>query len=438
MADSVSLFLESVLGVDAAASVTKSEDVAEVAVPRAVWAWVQAQTDYDGPVPGVDGSWARLRKSDSGYDGFVYDNDSEFRLESASTVQAAAAIAVTLGLNSGFSIPNPKLIQRLGKTLDTLVKSQSLIKAISQIPGSDTGDYSHVLSPRQREKGYSLHLKHNPESGTLTMDLRHGRALVGGAKAVHEPETGTLHLEDTEIAESHRGQGLGQALYEGLMAHGLHKLGAKNVAGAVHSTSASKVHSALAQRHGLEYKPTPTPFPKLAGPKGSDYDARHGPYQYALKAEFGGTPRSGTDHHESPGPHAKPWGHQEPEPPQAQEQNRPRPAPAKPINIKPVTAPPKTLAQTRDLKTKTKAQKQLRLGVQKSQTRARCPVCGKAQFLDFDFVGCYCFQDLAKSVTVTRLGTGSLILDFDANSWDTDSILTLRESLRDETAVVDE
>lgn len=66
------------------------------------------------------------------------------------------------------------------------------------------------------------------------------------------------------------------------------------------------------------------------------------------------------------------------------------------------------------------------LKVTKAEAEAEC-ICGGKQFKDDKFIGCVCFADLAKAVSVTVLDDG-YNLTF-GSSWDQEAILTLIESL---------
>ncbi|NDD54382.1 diguanylate cyclase, partial [bacterium] len=172
-----------------------------------------------------------------------------------------------------------------------LNKSEELQKmAISSIPqgrrlfqkasGSQVYDYSHALTPKQRAAGYEMRVEHYPDNNLHVSIERHSRP-VGFVHAAFSGDT--IKPIQSEIEEPFRNQGLGTQAYEALLAHGFHH-GAKSVAGGSHSTSASKVHQKLAERHGTEYNATPAPK-EVRKKKVGPFDSRVGQYEYTLKSE---------------------------------------------------------------------------------------------------------------------------------------------------------
>jgi hypothetical protein len=171
---------------------------------------------------------------------------------------------------------------------------------------------------------------------------------------------------------------------------------------------ASGLHQKLSAKHGMDYKPVPTPFPRLASPEPGPYDNRMGPYQYAIKQEVSETAKA-----EAPGPAhaATPQKDQEaPAGPAMQSVKGPPAAPKKPVQMPGMAKPAKAVK------------------VSKSQSEHKCGLCGLAQFKGGAFRGCICFRDLAKSAKVTPDGDG-YTLEFKGQDWDEDAIQTLLEAL---------
>lgn len=291
-------FLQAALGEEALQALeqglAREPKLAKAMPQRAVlsWALKACQYNYDGPIPGQDDLWLTLSKA-----GAMLVSDQEQVDLGQDLYKIAAALALTLELEPEPQQLATKAAQRLGKSLDQLVGTRmirveaemimGLRKAIGLIPpgkpsGPDQHDYSHVLSPDLKAKGYEMHVHSNPQTGALHARALHRGQVVGDVQASHEGEK--LEIQDAHVHDQHRGQGLGLHLYEGVMAHA-HQQGATHVEGGVHSSSAGKLHQALARKHGLGYNQTPTPFPHLASPQPGDYDSQHGPYQYALKTE---------------------------------------------------------------------------------------------------------------------------------------------------------
>jgi hypothetical protein len=77
-------------------------------------------------------------------------------------------------------------------------------------------------------------------------------------------------------------------MYEASYSYAKNKLGATHVKGEEHSTSAGRVHEALARKHGMFYQPHYDAV--RAGHEGPDneepFDGRYHGYKYAIKAEL--------------------------------------------------------------------------------------------------------------------------------------------------------
>lgn len=464
-------FLVSVLGADGAKALAKaaerSQELENALLPRTILAWlgIAARSDYEGGIPGVDNTYIQFQKSEDKFTGSISIGDDIYSFEDAALLHMASAVAVALGQDHERVSPGLRDmdIQRLGKNIDTLVKArvavaelrkmrvepQSLNKmAIAALKpgdpierpdttpsGTKMFDYTHLLQPYHQKAGYQLQVSHTPASSKLKSHLLFGGRRVGGVEADHEGND--LKIDFGDIHEDHRGKGLGQAAYEAVMAHGFHKLGVKNVTGDVHSTMASKVHQRLGQKHGMNYKPTPTPYPQLAAPRPGPFDAQMGPYNYAIKEELamGKAAKSPSGGAEAPGPaHAPtaPDGPIAPTPPDPT-QNSKGPV----VGLRPkLPKPPKAGQLTHPLDPKktqpapgTAAPASPSLNVTKSQARVRCALCGIPQFKDDHFTGCYCFKAMAKSVKVSADEHG-YVLQF-KSEWDAESIITLAEALQE-------
>lgn len=410
-----SQFLTEVLGPAGSAALEKAISreprLSSALTPRAVLSWlsVVAQGRYTGTLPGVDDCQFNMCKAETGFDGSVTIGPELYTFKKSSIYHVGAALTVALGVDQAkvSESVHSKTLAKLGKSIDTLVKAriahdQQLKKAIAAIaPGKEMAppaglkaggakhfDYSHVLSPGQRAAGYGMSVVHSPDSGTVIASLSHQGKRAGQVKGSHFDNQ--LHIEDAEIDPEHQGKGLGQASYEALMAHGLHN-GIKAVAGGIHSTSASKVHQALAQKHGLGYVQQPTPAPQLAAPNPSPYDAKYSHQGYAIKAELKPTAKV-----EEPGQSNKPSAQMAPVAPQAP-------------NFQ--AAAPKPL-------------KKPKLSVTKSESLHKCNMCGRSTFNGDRFIGCLCFNDLARGVEVRKTEKG-YDLTFKSEDWDFDAIEAL-------------
>lgn len=151
--------------------------------------------------------------------------------------------------------------------------------------GVDQWDYSHLLPESARKEGLRLLVDPDVREGTGTLDASIRREGIWGdvGNLYGIVRNGRLEIGLSNVDPELRGKGIGTALYEGIMQHAAQELGVSKVAGDRHSTSASKVHSKISDKYGLDYKPVQTKKPKSEVP--SDYDERFDQYEYTLKEE---------------------------------------------------------------------------------------------------------------------------------------------------------
>ena len=385
-----SKFLKVVLGEEGSKALEKAAERApvldSVLVPRTVIAWLSSsiRLGYEGEIPGLENSYIKVTKSDvDNFSGALTVGEQVYPFESAELLHIAAAVGVALGIHGQKMDPALKSydLSKLGKSIDLLVNARLIArslangdmvqKAISDIAagkmtfqspkGDKTYDYSHVLPPEHRAAGYSMSIMHSRYDG-LMAQLHHNKEHVGTTGG--SVENGKLGIDIADLyGNQHIGKGMGSAMYEALMAHAKHHLGATHIGGGIHSTMASKVHERLSAKHGMTYKAPPTPAPQLAAPVPGPHDARFGPYEYALKQELPTTKSEGTLRRE--------------------------------------------------------------VRVSKAETLKKCGECGGIQFNSHKFVGCICFRSLSKSVRTDAHPDGSYTLRLAGSDWDEDSITTL-------------
>lgn len=124
-------FLHEILGDAGFQAVQKTSEVmAPVVVPRSILGWVQliSEKGYQGRVPGVEGSYMSLAKTEDGYSGAVVVNDNLMTFEKASTFHVAATIGQSLEIDFP-EIPEKlkkKNLTELGKAIDLLIKTQAV------------------------------------------------------------------------------------------------------------------------------------------------------------------------------------------------------------------------------------------------------------------------------------------------------------------------
>ena len=399
-------------------------------------------SSYEGPVPGQDNSYLALEKSGTEYGGGICIGHSFYEFDHASALHVASAVAVAMGVDTSDFTPVGDLdLVRLGKSIDLLARAHAVterllkqerrprtiseirVGARLQVPGVagdvEVHDYSHVLDPEHRQRGYSIQVRHAQETGgrgwnpeTLEAQLRLGRAQVGAVKAHLDPaEAGgkggpVLAIQDAEIADGHQGLGLGQALYAGLMAHSYHHHGAREISGDLHSTMASRVHQRLAERYGMEYRPRVSQA-KPEDPGDEAYDNRFDNYLYEIKSELD---MAKTD---KPGTANPAQGPKEPVAPAVQGFKKP-PAPA--TGSGKIPKPKRPVAP---------GLKKLKLS--EKEMTSPCPLCARPQLEEGRFRGCVCMRDLARDTVLVKTEAGYEITF--GSDWDVDAVATLLESV---------
>jgi hypothetical protein len=130
--DATTSFMNAVLGEDATAALAKAEErsavLAGVVGPRTILGWVMlaSRWDYDGFVPGHDGSQLQFAKSENGLTGIVALGEQQLDFENARPEHLAAMLCVGLGcppdLSKSEGATQLALVQ-LGETIDLMVKS---------------------------------------------------------------------------------------------------------------------------------------------------------------------------------------------------------------------------------------------------------------------------------------------------------------------------
>lgn len=138
-------------------------------------------------------------------------------------------------------------------------------------------DYSHISNHPQIQllvgEGEGRGLFPSMRVLAVHRPLASGRGrIVGGVWSTIRSDE-DAHLGATELDPDFRGKGLGVRLYETLYRHLLTK-GVKNIYNnTTHSTSAARVHAALANKHNFDYHYRPSK-------DGTDYDDAFGNYKY--------------------------------------------------------------------------------------------------------------------------------------------------------------
>jgi hypothetical protein len=106
-----------------------SNDAEGVVFARTLLSWLDivSRTGFDGPTPGTD-IHLTLNKSNTGLTGIVHIENTPFTFEDKNTDYVAALLAVALGADSTIDYQDTKGIDKLGKSIDSLVKAEFVNK----------------------------------------------------------------------------------------------------------------------------------------------------------------------------------------------------------------------------------------------------------------------------------------------------------------------
>jgi hypothetical protein len=139
-------FLREVVGDDGAAALIKATDsapdLAWAIFPRVVMSWLEVVSlgEYDGGIPGMNGTNLALNKSEAGFTGAIDLGSVTYEFENASLYHVAGSVAVALGVDQDRApaLMSPALA-KLGKSIDLLVRSRTLRKAQAAHQGGAQG-----------------------------------------------------------------------------------------------------------------------------------------------------------------------------------------------------------------------------------------------------------------------------------------------------------
>ncbi len=130
-------FLQSVLGLDGAAALSKaserSPELEAALLPRTVLAWLRSEEEFGGKLPGV-GNFVSFEKGEAGYDGRVQIGDEMHLFEGASIFHVVASVAVAIDSDHGAtpSALRDLDIERLGKSIDILARQKMIGRELAK------------------------------------------------------------------------------------------------------------------------------------------------------------------------------------------------------------------------------------------------------------------------------------------------------------------
>ena len=125
-------------------------------VPRAILAWIQAASVFEGELPGVVGSFVSFEKNEAGFTGQVGVGEATYKFEDATLFHLAASVAVTMGLE--YEETPAELrdldIEKLGKTIDLLAKARRAAEELEKkdfCPGCISSKAEHGQSCKTKD-----------------------------------------------------------------------------------------------------------------------------------------------------------------------------------------------------------------------------------------------------------------------------------------------
>ena len=361
-------FLQAILGTDGAQALAKATErqpaLAPVLIPRAIMSWLDLldrDGDYEGDLPGVDNAYLEFAKSECGYTGIISVGNSSWGFEAATSLHLAASIGVALGVDADALDPEMRNVdlQRLGKSLDLLVKARAVAAQLGKRQLDPNAGYTFSHNHFNDDVGPSIGQtvgrpetfwpKRTARGDLYTEVVAHDAQgqVAGRAGFLHVPNGQHIQAQTVRVEPEHQRKGLASAMY----AHA----------------------------------------EKLTGKKVVP-DTAQSPDGQALWAGNAKAPQFGKV--EAAGPAAAPQKQGEPQGPQAPQKQPPLPKPrvAKPPSLK----------------------------LSEADARRPCPVCGLSQFHGERLVGCLCFSELSKSTKTIKTLDGFEILF--GEGWDVDSL----------------
>jgi hypothetical protein len=146
-------FLTAVLGETGSAALMKacerSEALDQLLVPRAILAWVNSASLFDGEVPGLT-SHVMFEKSESGFAGSIELPTGVYKFENASVFHIVASVAGALGVDTTETTDDLRDldIERLGKSVDLLAKVRRVRSELEKSkPKEERGNAAAPVAP---------------------------------------------------------------------------------------------------------------------------------------------------------------------------------------------------------------------------------------------------------------------------------------------------
>lgn len=133
-------FVKAVLGEDGAAAIHKaaaqSPTFEHAVLPRTILGWLEVATtfEYEGQIPGVEGTHVSFKKSDGSFSGKINLDGGDYAFDKASAMHVAAGIAVALGATPEQVAEGVRNVDiaRLGKSIDLLAKTNAALGSLAK------------------------------------------------------------------------------------------------------------------------------------------------------------------------------------------------------------------------------------------------------------------------------------------------------------------
>ena len=238
-------FLQAIAGTSGAQALMKAAErnpgLESVIVPRALVSWLNlvGAHGFEGQIPGSPNSYCRLHKNEHGYTGVVTVSDFVHSFEDNTVLHTAASLAVSMGVSGVPGDIGPEQLQRLGKSLDLLIKAKVIAEGLELrkarlIPAGDsqalqncfstravTWATSNAVASHQLPTGMFHHVLQSSTPGNedvIYHSLSHDKnPMAAGVAQIHGiQEAGhPYQVGMAQVHPEHKGHGYGRQLYRG-------------------------------------------------------------------------------------------------------------------------------------------------------------------------------------------------------------------------------
>lgn len=182
-------FLKASLGDEGAAALLKAvgrePKLASVLIPRAIVGWLSfvTQNEYEGAIPGIDNSYVQFTKAQTGFSGVLGLSDGVYEFQKSSLYHLASAISLAIGHEPESLDPAVRdiVLNRLGKSIDTLAKAQVVTQLLAK----------RAMGPMKLTTHGSYHVEHtgNPDSPYSVIHSASAKPVQTGIKSLKDADS---------------------------------------------------------------------------------------------------------------------------------------------------------------------------------------------------------------------------------------------------------